>query len=252
MWIIGLPLTWFFVKRHRPEYYGLLPDGTTVEEEVAEASQMIDRGIEYAGEVDEVEFTLRQAMRTRTYWLLILGQAGHILAMQAITLHGVPFLTDIGIDLVKAAGILAIMSAVSIPTRFIGGFIADRTERSHLRFLIGGAYLLEAIAFAIFLLNQTIPMIFVWFIIYGIGFGASLTLTSYIRSRYFGRKAYGSIQGSSIMITTPIAMLAPIYLGWVHDTTGGYIMAFSFVTASLAFGAVVMFFTLPLKPPASL
>ncbi|MBA7615447.1 hypothetical protein ES703_22728 [subsurface metagenome] len=33
MWLVGLPLVWFFVKQHRPEYYGLLPDGATTEEE---------------------------------------------------------------------------------------------------------------------------------------------------------------------------------------------------------------------------
>ena len=64
MLCVGLPLVWFFIRSERPEYYGLLPDGTTVEEEVADVSQMIDRGIKYAAEVEEVEFTLRQAVRT--------------------------------------------------------------------------------------------------------------------------------------------------------------------------------------------
>ncbi|MBI4180379.1 MAG: MFS transporter, partial [Chloroflexi bacterium] len=60
LWVIGLPLAWFCVKQNRPEYYGLMPDGVTVEKPVG-SKEMIDRGAAYAAAVEEVEFTLRQA-----------------------------------------------------------------------------------------------------------------------------------------------------------------------------------------------
>lgn len=252
MWLIGLPLVWFFLKQHRPEYYGLLPDGASVEEEAADASQMIDRGIEYAAEVREVEFTLRQAMRTPTYWLLLVANACHVLAGPAINIHSIPFLTDIGIDPIKAAGMMAMMVGVSIPFRLIGGLLADRVKKSHLRFLVGGAYLLQAIGFATFLLNQTISMIYVWFILYGIGMGLGYALMFPMRARYFGRKAFGSIAGFSSLFMTPVGIAAPIYLGWAYDTTDSYITAFTLVAALLAFSAVLAFFILPPKPPAQI
>ncbi|MFC2016687.1 MFS transporter [Chloroflexota bacterium] len=250
MWLVGLPLAWFFLKQHRPEYYGLLPDGATIEEEAADAGQMIERGVEYAAEFEEVEFTLRQAMRTRAYWMLILAQASHSLAMPAISVHGIPFLTDMGIDQLRAAGILAMMVLASVPCRFAGGLLADRIKKDHLRFILGGAYLLQALGFAVFLLNQTVPMIYVWFILYGTGFGAMMGLMFPIRARYFGRKAFGSIQGISMMFMTPVGVAAPIYLGWAYDTTGSYISAFTIIAALLALSAVIMSLILPPKPPA--
>ncbi|MDO8637852.1 MAG: MFS transporter, partial [Dehalococcoidia bacterium] len=51
MLLVGLPLAWFCFKPHRPEYYGLLPDGATAKEAVTETSQVIDRGVAYAAEV---------------------------------------------------------------------------------------------------------------------------------------------------------------------------------------------------------
>ena len=88
MWLAGLPLTWFCFKRHRPEYYGLIPDGAISEAELEEdESRMIDRGVEYAAEVEEVEFTLKQAMRTPAYWLLVVANTGHSLALPAINIH---------------------------------------------------------------------------------------------------------------------------------------------------------------------
>ena len=249
MWLVGLPLTWFFLKQHRPEHYGLLPDGASAEEEGAEAGPMIDRGIAYAAEVEEVEFTLRQAIRTRTYWLLVATNACHSLAMPAINIHGIPFLTDIGIDPIRAAGMLAMMILASIPMRFIGGLLADRVKKSHLRFLMGGAYLLQAAGFAIFLLNQTVPMIYVWFILYGIGMGIGFGLMAPMRARYFGRKAFGSIAGSSRLFMTPVGIATPIYLGWVYDTTGSYISAFTLIAALVAFSAFLAAFILPPRPP---
>lgn len=250
MGLIGLPMAWFFLKSRRPEYYGLLPDGREVKEEALEVDRMIDRGIEYATEVQEVEFTLRQAMRTPAYWLILLTHGIHALAASAINVHCIPFLTDIGIEPLGAAGIMVIMVAASIPSRPIVGFLADRLGRNRLRFLLVGTYLLQCIGFAVFLLNQTASMIYVWFILYGMGMGAGWTLNPPVRARYFGRKAMGSIGGSSMLFLTPIAVAAPIYLGWVHDTTGSYLSGFILITVLLALAVLLACFIMPPKPPA--
>jgi len=250
MWFVGLPLVWFSMRPHRPEYYGLLPDGASTKEEATETSQMIDKGVKYATEVEEVEFTLRQAMRTPAFWLLIASNAAYNLAVIAINIHGIPFLTDLGIDTLMAAGILAMMASVGIPFRLVAGLLIDRVSKHYLRFIIVGAYALQALGFAVFLLNQTTTMIFVWFILFGIGRGIGLVLMSPIRARYFGRKAFGSIQGTSNAITTPVSVAAPIYAGWVYDTTGSYITAFTLIAALLVFATVLAAFILPPKPPA--
>jgi len=250
MWIIGLPLVSFLLKQHRPEHYGLLPDGATVEGEVA-SSQMIDRGIEYTAEVEEVEFThTKQAMKTPAFWLLIVAAAGQDLVRPAMSVHCIPFLTDIGVNPLKAAGMMAIIALVSIPARLVGGVLADRVKKNYLRFLLTGAMLLQAAGMAIFLLNQTLAMIYVWFTLYGIGMGVTLMLIPIMRGRYFGRKRFGSIHGSSMLLTPPIAVVSSIYAGWVYDTSGSYIPAFTLFAALLALSAVFLFFTKPPKPPA--
>ena len=250
MALVGLPLAWFFLKRHRPEYYGLLPDGATAEEEIVETSQMIDRGVEYAAEVEEVEFTLRQALRTRAYWLILIIGAIPDLAYPVMGIHLIPFLTDRGIDPVRAAGMMAIMLSASIPARFVGGLVADRVRRDHLRFLLGATPLLQAIGITVFLLNQTTAMIYVWFVLWGIGFGASLTIGSLLMTRYFGRKAYGSIEGSAAIFMLPIGVVGPIYIGWLYDTSGSYMTAFILLAVLLAVSAVLFPLVKPPKPPA--
>jgi len=248
--LVGLPLSWFCFKRHRPEYYGLLPDGATATEEAADASQMIDRGVEYAIEVEEVEFTLRQAMRTPAYWLLLVAHTCHSLVFPTVNIHLIPFLTDTGIDPLWAAGMMAIMVLASMPGRLVFALFADRLRKHHLRFLLGGAYFLQAVGIAVFLLDQSIAMIYVWFILYGIGMGAAWTLSPPLRARYFGRKAFGSIAGFSAIFMTPIGIAAPVYAGWVYDTTGSYITVFALFAALLTFATILMSLASPPKPPA--
>jgi len=251
IWFVGLPLAWLLVKPRRPEYYGLLPDGTTTEAKPdEEVSRMIDRGINYAAEVQEVEFTLRQALRTRAYWLFIAAVSVRMVGFSAILTHGVPFLTDMGFESVKAAALLGIIILTSTPSRLIGGFLMDRVQTRYLRFLMAGAFLLQAVGIATFLLNQTIAMIYVFFILFWLGVGIALPLEAGIRARYFGRKAFGSIGGTSTIFTTPVGVVAPIYAGWVYDSTGSYIPAFSLFAILFAISAIVVSLAYPPKPPA--
>ncbi len=250
MLVIGLPLAWFSLRDHRPEYYGLLPDGAEVDGETADAGRIVEKGVEYAAEVEEVEFTLRQAVRTPAYWLLLVATACNGMAGPPLYIHIVPFLTDKGVDQLAAAGMLSLMIGIGLPMRFVGGFLADRVRKNRLRFLMVGAYLLETVGVSLFLLKQTIPMIYAFFILFGLGAGMVLGLMNPMRARYFGRKALGSIAGASAMFMMPVGMAAPIYFGWVYDTTGSYTAGFTLLAALLAFATVVAFFVLPPSPPA--
>jgi MFS family permease len=262
MGVVGLPLVLLCFKTNPPEYYGLLPDGAKLTEEEklgmeladgqgVKASQneeaLIRKGIEYAAEVSEEEFTLKQSLKTPAYWLLILVQAVNGLVAPAINIHCISFLTDRGISSIVAAGMQAVMLTSSIPARYIGGFIADRLKsKETFKYYIAGATFLQAVGIGVFLFYQTVITIYIWFILYGLGMGINLTLKPAMRARYFGRKSFGSIQGTSIMFLTPIGIIAPIYAGWIYDTTGSYLTAFSLFTILLAAASVVM---LLVKPP---
>ncbi|MFC2004478.1 MFS transporter [Chloroflexota bacterium] len=249
IWIIGLPLGWFFMKQRRPEYYGLLPDGATTKE-TAGIPQMIDRGVKYAAEVHEIEFTLRQAMMTRTYWLIMVAMAGFHLASPIFLVHCMPFLTDMGIEPVKAAVIIGLMGIGVFPGAFISMFVADRMKKEHLRFLLTGAYFLNVIGITAFLLNQTLAMVYPLFIFHHFAGGVTGSLSSVILGRYFGRKAFASIRGTLMMFMLPFSVVAPIYAGWVYDTNGSYIRVFLTCGLFLFLSAIIISLAFPPKPPA--
>ncbi len=249
MLAFGTPLVWFFVRQYRPEYYGMLPDGASTS--VDEDENMIAKGLSYAAEVKEFDFTFRQALRTRAFWMLVIAAACHSLAAPAISLHGVPFLTDFGFDPLQASRTLALMVGMSIPARLVGGLLIDRVRKEHMRFVLAGAYLLQALGFAFFLFYQTEAMIYAWFVIYGLGMGTGFALMLPLRMRYFGRKSIGSIIGIAQTFALPVGIMAPIWAGWIYDTTGSYIFAFTVIAGLLGFAGVLTLFILPPKPPTA-
>jgi len=252
MGVVGLPLAWFCMKDHRPEYYGLLPDGARVDSEIVESGRILEKGAEYAASVGEVEFTLRQAMKTSSYWLLLVAAGCNGLAGPPLYIHIVPLLTDMGYDERAAAAMLSLLIGIGLPMRFVGGFLADRVSKSRMRFLIMGAYFLEASGVVIFLLNQTTLAIYAFLVLFGLGAGSVLGIMNPLRGRYFGRKALGSIAGASSLIMMPVGILAPVYFGWVFDSTGSYMTAFTVLAALLSCATVAAFFVLPPKPPAKI
>jgi sugar phosphate permease len=258
MGVVGLPIAFFLIKPRRPEYYGLLPDGARIAEEVqANQEKMLEHGVKYAAEVQEVEFTVRQAIKTRAFWLLFLSQSIPGLVAPVMSLHCIPFLTDplpsgMGMEMIKASSIMAMMLFFSLPTRFIGGWIADRLSINYTRYIMTASLFLQGLSVLLFLLNRTETMVYVWFILAGLGQGLGFSTGPFMRARFFGRKAFGSIQGISALFMTPIGVLAPVYAGWIYDTSGSYIFAFQLLAALTGVSLVLSLFLLPPKPPEKL
>jgi MFS family permease len=153
---IGTPFAWYFVKQKRPEYYGMMPDGAGMGgDSVEDIEALVERGMEYATMHEETEFTLRQAMKTSTYWMLIVGQAVQTIGFGFI-IHVIPFLTDMGIPSTVAGGMMGLMVFFTVPSRFFSGLIADRFEKRYLHFLLVSSFFFQAAGFISFLLHKSL------------------------------------------------------------------------------------------------
>jgi cyanate permease len=165
----------------------------------------------------------------------------------AITVHTIPFLTDMGISRTVASAMMSLMVLLTVPSRFLGGIITDYVPKDRLNFLIAVVFFLQALGIAVFLLNRDKTSIYIMFILYGLGSGACPPLFILLMGRYFGRKAFGSILGSSLALRAPASLISPVFAGWVYDRTGDYIVAFILFLVLTASATLLMML---LKPPA--
>jgi len=248
-WIICIPLTWFGVKPHRPEFYGYLPDGAEYrDEDAGDTTALVRLGQEYtARETGEVEFTARQVLRTRSFWVLRIARMFQSLVGPVVSVHLIPHLIDMGIDPVTAALAGSLYSLVRVPFSLAGGVITDRIPTHRLKYLWVVALAFRCLGIFVLIYANTLPLVIVFNLFYGIGHGLATGISGPIRGRYFGRKGYGTVSGIASLIAIPTSVIAPIYVGWVYDTTGSYITAYQQAVAMLAIGVIVMFFADPPK-----
>lgn len=251
--VTGLPLTWFLIKPKRPEYYGWLPDGKRIGEEVAaNTDAMIKAGVDYTAKTTgEVEFTLRQALKDRTIWIYLVYFTTRGLATAVIGLHLVPYLTDIGLDPIVAAGALGASSLTQIPGRLVFGWLADRINIRQMKYLVILGVLIQGSGVVFLILTKDLAWLWAFVVVYGIGEGANTTMGGgVLRARFWGRKAFASISGMVQTVSGVFGIIAPIYAGWIYDTTGSYMTAFYLLVATMVAAAVVGLFLNPPKPPA--
>ena len=237
--VICLPLAWFFMRDHLPEHYGLLPDGDTVIKEA-------DTSVEASEAHDEHEFTARQAVKTKSFWLMLTAFAlnGGILVM--VTMHQMPYLGDIGIDPMAAAGVLGLMATMSLPGRVIFAWVGDRWgERRSL--MLG--YAMKTVGLIVWTAARSIPQIMLFVILFGLGYGGAIPVQHALRASYFGRRAYATITGYTTLFTAMTNIVYPIFAGWSFDVSGSYTTAFTIIAGLQALAIVFMFLAKKPKPP---
>ena len=132
------PLTLLFVRR-QPEDMGLQPDGGP------SRNEMVDEGpgSERKGEPDEVSWTLKEAMHTRTLWMIVVAMNLVGLSATLIVIHLVPFLTlQQGMSAQAASFVVSLRLAASSISRLVWGFAVDRF---HIKHCLAVAFLSRAI-----------------------------------------------------------------------------------------------------------
>jgi MFS family permease len=245
IWAVGIPLA--SVMRHRPEQYGLLPDGRIAERrrewverdsKVAEVSAPTENDVEAA-------FSIVGALQTPVFWLLSVVFGLRQLIIGAIGLHQVPFLVGIGISPQMAATVLGMTALTSILGRLGFGWLADRIAK---RFVMAITIGLAAIGPLILAYVTEWWHLIFFVVIYGVGWGGGATLMSVVRAEYFGRRAFGTISGMMDFVQMFGLILGPVFAGFVYDVTESYYLAFMVFAVSGALGALIMVF---LQPPGN-
>ena len=216
------------VIRNRPEDMGLQPDGES--ESLSESVLTED---------EEPDFTAGQALRTPAFWILTVMQVASSVAIVTLALHLVPKLTDMGMTLTGAGTVVLTYTIVALPSQFLSGYFADRLPKT---LMIAIFLAIQGIALVIIAFADSVLLAYIFALLYGVGFGGRNPLTTAIRGEYFGRKAFATIMGIS-QFPMNIGMIgAPLFAGYMFDTTSSYVIPFSVFAILTFFGAFLMLF----------
>ncbi|HEX5140822.1 MAG TPA: MFS transporter [Dehalococcoidia bacterium] len=233
---IGLPL--IQIVHQKPEDLGLRVEGDD-SPEADDTNAGTD--VSVPGRVD---FTVRQAMRTRAFWLVSFGHGSALLIVSAVNVHLVLHLTeDLGYSLALASFVVTVVQASQIGGTFIGGLIGDRLDKRYISMSCMAAHTVGLLLVA---LAVNAVMVFAFAILHGMAWGLRGPMMQAIRADYFGRTSYGAILGMSSLITMFGSILGPIVAGYLADKTGSY--EEGFIILALLSGLGSVFFLLARRP----
>jgi MFS family permease len=225
---------------NKPEDLGQVPDGpASIKGSKAESTQPAQTNL-YKTPVD---FTAKEALLTRTMWLLIGYVIVQFTVMQMMLTHQVTFLIDIGFSRTSAAfagGFFGFMMGVSqLGIGFLGLKIRMHTLAvASIFFGIAGL--------VIILFAHSMGIVILCNVLMGIGFGIQTIALGNLIPDYFGRTEFPKMMGYTMPFTIVFSAIGSPVAGYIWERTGSYIPAFQFGIAVLLLGLIFIFFA---KPP---
>jgi sugar phosphate permease len=232
--VFGVGLSQAFMRKTRPEDYGLLPDGGGETEQGCDATP--DGGPQFG-------MSIGQILRDSRFWILAVCYSLALMAELSAMVHQVPYALDQNIDRIAAASSVGMIGMASVLGRFFFGWLSDRIRDAKYAAAIGLFFM--AAGMVVLLKADTVTMLFGSALLFGFGYGSMAPMIPYLLADRFGRHILGTAYGMLTFFMAVGGSLGPIMTGYVYDLSGSYRSAW---LLNLAVLLMVTFLILALKP----
>ena len=239
IWAVMLP-SYGYLMRRRPEDLGLVPDAVTTQK-----SPVSDEpGAAHEIVVDEVNWTLGQALRTPVLWFILLALTMYTFSTSGVLFLRVPYWNELGISPEAIAFGIAADPLIFIFAILFFGFLA---ERYPVRFVAVISGIWRAISMVPLLIGGSrATYVFLHNIIWGIGSGGVSVTQNVIIPTYYGRMAQGSIRGISLPIMFAAGALGAPAVAYLVDAGVEVTFVWQLGLVLMLFAGLMFLF---LRPP---
>ena len=227
VWILALgPVS--MLVRQTPEEVGLLPDGDPPKSQAG--------GAETSAVTEEQNWTLREAARTPTLWLLAMATGSLFLLQSGTNIHQGAYFLDQGLGVGVSAATLSLNAVFTGVGSIFWGWLVDRVP---VRFTYAGVALMMAVALILFPMADTTVEALIVASIFGAAVGGILVVPVVAYADYFGRRSLSAIRGVTEPFVSLGQAIGALFSGIVYDVTGSYKDAF-LVLSILGFATIAM------------
>jgi MFS family permease len=189
-----------------------------------------------------VQWTARQAVRTPQFYVLLAAYFGHLLVGITIASWSVAHLTERGVTLKVAGVMLGVESLVQTVGRTIAGPAGDLFDPRLLLIMALTALAVGAWALSV---AHGYPMLLVYAVGSGLGFGVTALAVPLLLLNYFGRRHNLEIFSLTCLIGA-VSALGSVIAGAIRDRVGGFGPAFQLEAAVI--GLILLAAAL-MRPP---
>jgi MFS family permease len=206
VWIGLIPPALIWMRR-RPADLGLAPDGAPPPRAGAGPARPAEG------------FSTGRALRTGAYWAVVVAFNLLIFGMTGFLLHQIAYLTDRGFAQGEAALALSLTTSVSVVSRVILGFFADRVSK---KYMVAGCMVLQAGAIGGMVAYPERWAIYVGMAVVGLTLAAFGVLQPLIFADFFGTAHLGAILGTVHLFTAVFTGFGSTFAGLLREATGSY------------------------------
>jgi MFS family permease len=143
------------------------------------------------------------------------------MAGTALTILCMPYLSTISIDRTVSSFVAGALSIVGVFGRLGFGFLGDKLNKRWLAASGTAMVSISLIILSIITASST-WMIIPAVILFGIGYGGTITIHSVLLRENFGTTNLGSVIGFSVGITAIGLMVGPPLSSWLYESFGDY------------------------------
>ncbi len=205
-----------------------------------------DKGNSTTGMAPATGMSLRDAARTRQFWILLAVFLLCGIDDFFVTTHVAAFAQDRGMDVFFAGNLLAAMGLTGLIGVIGAGMLADRAGP---RSPVAWSFVARIFAFGLIALDQSAVSIAIFTIVFGLTFMVTAPLTILFVRDAFGLRNLGAIAGLITMVHQVGGGLGA-YLGSIlFDARGSYDLAFvtMLVVSMVALGLTMMLKRMPMR-----
>lgn len=194
-----------------------------------------------AGEkvVEAAGLTLREAVLSYRFWLLLLSILAMYLGITGIVPNLIPALTDSGFTPAAAASVQSAYGISLIVARLGIGWLLDRFWGPGVAAIVLTS---PVIACLILMNGPSYVAAVVASALVGAAAGAELDLLAFFTARYFGIRNYGRIYGFLYTGVAFGAGFGPVSFAYLSDVTHSFAASFQAALILFAFGGVSILF----------
>jgi len=190
-------------------------------------------------------WTVRQAIATKPFKLLILSFFLGNFVIQSIFTHQVAFFVDRGLEALFASYIVGIVGVVSIGGKILWGVLSDKIGRE-ITYTIGVTCSIFGIVFLIvfnIFPRSSLPYLYVLF--FGLGYAVAAALPPLITADFFEGQAYGGIFGTLMIFVGLGGASGAWFAGFIYDQVGSYLPVFIILIAFIFFSCFLIWWAAP-------
>ena len=178
-----------------------------------------------------------QVLRDKVFWLMLTAGILAVTTGNGMLANIPASLIDRGFRLQTIGAVDSLATLAGIPGVLLAGYLMDKVDSAKVATPF---HLLTALAAVLLMIVTPAyggqPLLLVARCLFTFAFAASLPLSAYLMTRFFGLKAYASIYGLLAGIQALFASWAPVVFGRVYDVTHSYRIGYETwaIAASLA------------------